>query len=101
LRKVGFVELEELANEIKLGSSLQHSKFSLFDDVDHRCENRCKSKSKNQKSRDILERHPMLQAPIMPTASPEPNVTILRNHSILSDIFMLLIVTSLVSQQLF
>jgi len=51
-------KLEELANEIKPVSSLQHSKFSLFDDVDHRCENRCKSKSENQKSRDILERHP-------------------------------------------
>jgi hypothetical protein len=57
-KEIGFVELEELANETKPESSLQHSKFSLFDNVDHRGENRRKNKNESQKSCNILERHP-------------------------------------------
>jgi len=30
----------------------------------------------------------MLQAPMIPTASADPNVAILKNHSILSDLFI-------------
>jgi hypothetical protein len=37
-----------------------------------------------------LKDNQMLQAPTIPTASADPNVAILKNHSILSDLFIVL-----------
>ena len=47
-----------------------------------------KARMKIERAETSLEDTQMLQAPMIATASADPKVTILRNHSILSDLFI-------------
>ena len=47
-----------------------------------------KARMKTKRVEESLEDTQMLQAPMTPTASADPNVAILKNHSVLSDLFI-------------
>jgi hypothetical protein len=47
-----------------------------------------KIRMKTRRVERSLKDNQMLQAPMIPTANADPNVVILKNHSILSDLFI-------------